>query len=68
MRPGPHQEVGGAHPVLERYRPQTNGEAERLIQFVLRERAYGWTYGNSAHRTDAAADWPSRNNLLTLHI
>ncbi len=36
-------------------RPQTNGRAERFVQSALRERAYGWTYQNSAQRAKALA-------------
>jgi transposase InsO family protein len=49
------------------YRPQTNGKAERFIQSALREWAYGWTYQNSAHRTDALADWQHHYNRHRPH-
>jgi transposase InsO family protein len=39
------------------YTPRTNGKAERFIQTVLREWAYGCAYASSAHRTAALARW-----------
>jgi transposase InsO family protein len=42
------------------YRPRTNGKVERLIQALLRERAYAAAYPTSAARTRALAgylDW-----------
>lgn len=45
------------HEFTRPYRPQNNSEAERFIQSALREWAYGWTYQNSAERTDALAGW-----------
>lgn len=35
------------------YHPQTNGKVERLIQTLLREWAYRWSYSSSARRTAA---------------
>jgi transposase InsO family protein len=43
------QALGISHKFTRPYRPQTNGKAERFIQSVLRESAYGWTFQNSAH-------------------
>ena len=51
------RELGIAHRFTRAYRPQTNGKAERFIQSALREWAYGWTYQNSAERTQVLADW-----------
>ena len=39
------------------YTPRTNGKAERSIQTLLREWAYGIAYPSSAHRTAALARW-----------
>jgi transposase InsO family protein len=47
--------LGVQHKFTRPYRPQTNGKAERFIQSALREWAYGWTYQNSAQRTEALA-------------
>ncbi|BEP66679.1 hypothetical protein GmRootV35_11930 [Variovorax sp. V35] len=59
--------LGIKHSFARPYRPQTNGKAERLIQSALRERAYGWTYQNSAHRTDALASWQHHYNWHRPH-
>ncbi|OPD84332.1 integrase core domain-containing protein, partial [Pseudomonas aeruginosa] len=55
------------HNFTRPYRPQTNGKAERFIQSALREWAYGWTYQNSAHRTDALASWQHHYNWHRPH-
>jgi transposase InsO family protein len=39
------------------YTPRTNGKAERFIQTLLREWAYGAAYPSSAHRTAALERW-----------
>ncbi|MDX6635795.1 MAG: hypothetical protein QOF06_1998, partial [Solirubrobacterales bacterium] len=41
------QELGIRHLRTRPYRPQTNGKAERFIQTMLREWAYGRLYGSS---------------------
>lgn len=41
---------------------ETNGKVERFIQSALREWAYGWTYRNSADRTEALARWQHHYN------
>lgn len=55
------------HKFTRPYRPQTNGKAERFIQSALREWAYGWTYQNSAERTDALAGWQHHYNWHRPH-
>jgi transposase InsO family protein len=40
-----------------RYRPQTNGKAERFIQTLLREWAYGRPYTRSFERQAALPRW-----------
>jgi transposase InsO family protein len=60
-------ELGIKHSFTRPYRPQTNGKAERFIQSALREWAYGWTYQNSAHRTDALASWQHHYNWHRPH-
>ncbi|WP_121216184.1 IS481 family transposase, partial [Pseudomonas aeruginosa] len=60
-------ELGIKHNFTRPYRPQTNGKAERFIQSALREWAYGWTYQNSAHRTDALASWQHHYNWHRPH-
>jgi transposase InsO family protein len=55
------------HRFTRAYRPQTNGKAERFIQSALREWAYGWTYQNSAQRTNALASWQHHYNWHRPH-
>jgi len=43
-------ELGLAHHFTRPYRPQTNGKAERFIQTLTREWAYGCCFRNSAQR------------------
>ena len=59
--------LGVQHKFTRPYRPQTNGKAERFIQSALREWAYGWTYQNSAERTDALAHWQHHYNWHRPH-
>ena len=60
-------ELGVKHRFTRAYRPQTNGKAERFIQSALREWAYGWTYQNSAERTNALASWQHHYNCHRPH-
>ena len=50
-------ELGIAQKFTRAYRPQTNGKAERFVQSVLREWAYGRTYANSDQRNMALPVW-----------
>jgi transposase InsO family protein len=50
-------ELGIAQKFTRAYRPQTNGKAERFVQSVLREWAYGRTYANSDQRNAALPVW-----------
>jgi transposase InsO family protein len=59
--------LGIVHKFTRAYRPQTNGKAERFIQSALREWAYGWTYQNSAQRTDALTSWQHHYNWHRPH-
>lgn len=59
--------LGIRHKFTRAYRPQTNGKAERFIQSALREWAYGWTYQNSAARTQALASWQHHYNWHRPH-
>jgi transposase InsO family protein len=45
--------IGARHKRTRPWRPQTNGKAERLIQTLLREWAYGRHYGSNADRSAA---------------
>jgi transposase InsO family protein len=49
------------------YRPRTNGKAERFIQTLLREWAYGRRFETSAQRTSALAPWLSHYNFTRSH-
>lgn len=60
-------DLGIKHSFTRPYRPQTNGKAERFIQSALREWAYGWTYQNSAQRTEALAHWQHHYNCHRPH-
>ena len=49
------------------YRPRTNGKAERFIQTLLREWAYGQVFQTSAHRTAALEPWLVHYNFTRPH-
>jgi transposase InsO family protein len=49
------------------YRPRTNGKAERFIQTLLREWAYGRVYGSSAERGAALPGWLTHYNFRRPH-
>lgn len=49
------------------YTPRTNGKAERFIQTLLREWAYGLAYPSSPHRTAALARWIHHYNWHRPH-
>jgi transposase InsO family protein len=49
------------------YRPRTNGKAERFIQTLLREWAYGRVFQTSAHRTAALDAWLTHYNFTRPH-
>jgi len=55
------------HKFTRFYRPQTNGKAERFIQSAIREWAYGFTYQNSAQRTNALDAWIHHYNWHRPH-
>ena len=61
------ERLGARHKRTRPYRPQTNGKAERFIQSALREWAYGWTYQNSAERTQALLSWQHHYNWHRPH-
>ena len=61
------QELGIRHLRTRPYRPQTNGKAERFIQTMLREWAYGRIYGSSAERASQLAGWLDRYNYRRKH-
>lgn len=51
------RELGIRHLGTRPYRPQTNGKAERFIQTMLREWAYGLAYRSHRHRNRALPHW-----------
>ncbi len=61
------RELGIRHLRTRPYRPQTNGKAERFIQTMLREWAYGRLYGSSAERRLQLAGWLDRYNYHRKH-
>jgi transposase InsO family protein len=61
------QQLGIRHQFTRAYRPQTNGKAERFIQSALREWAYGFSYRNSSHRTEALDHWIHHYNWHRPH-
>lgn len=61
------QALGIVHKFTRAYRQQTNGKAEHFIQSALREWAYGWTYQNSEHRTQALTSWLQHYNWHRPH-
>jgi transposase InsO family protein len=48
-------------------RPRTNGKAERFIQTLANEWAYGRIYGSSAERTEALPVWLDHYNFRRPH-
>jgi transposase InsO family protein len=56
------RELGLRHLRTRPYRPRTNGKAERFIQTLLREWAYGRLYGTSDERIRALPRWLDRYN------
>ena len=61
------RQLGIRHLRTRAYRPQTNGKAERFIQTMLREWAYGRAYSSSAERTRALPTWLHHYNSTRPH-
>jgi transposase InsO family protein len=59
--------LGLRHLRTRPYRPQTNGKAERFIQTMLGEWAYGPIWGSSAERTAALEPWLNHYNFSRPH-
>jgi transposase InsO family protein len=49
------------------YRPRTNGKAERFIQTLQREWAYGHVFQTSVHRTATLRPWLNYSNFTRPH-
>jgi transposase InsO family protein len=61
------RELGIRHLRTRPYRPQTNGKAERFIQTMLREWAYGRLYGSSEQRAGQLGGRLDRYNYRRKH-
>ena len=61
------RELGLKHLRTRPYRPRTNGKAERFIQTMLREWAYGRLYRSSAERHSQLGAWLNRYNYRRKH-
>jgi transposase InsO family protein len=61
------RELGLRHLRTRPYRPRTNGKAERFIQTMLREWAYGRLYRSSAERRSQLGLWLNRYNYRRKH-
>jgi transposase InsO family protein len=61
------RELGIKHLRTQPCRPRTNGKAERFIQTMLREWAYGRLYGSSTERRAALGGWLDRYNYRRKH-
>lgn len=61
------RELGLRHIFTRPYRPRTNGKAERFIQTLQREWAYGQVFQTSAHRTSALNPWLTHYNYTRPH-
>jgi transposase InsO family protein len=61
------RELGIRHLRTRPYRPRTNGKAERFIQTLQNEWAYGRLYANSTERTDALPRFLTHYNFNRRH-
>jgi transposase InsO family protein len=59
--------IGARHKRTRPYRPQTNGKAERFIQTLLREWAYGQPYRTNGERLDRLPGWVREYNTERTH-
>lgn len=60
-------QLGIKHLFTRPYRPRTNGKAERFIQTMLRECAYGQAFTSSAHRRRSLRRWVTYYNCRRPH-
>ena len=61
------RELGLRHIRTRPYRPRTNGKAERFIQTLQNQWAYGALYASSAERTAALPGWLNHYNFTRRH-
>jgi len=59
--------IGARHKRTRPHRPQTNGKAERFIQTLLREWAYGRLYRTNAERLERLPGWVHEYNTERTH-
>jgi transposase InsO family protein len=59
--------IGARHKRTRPRRPQTNGKAERFIQTLLREWAYGHLYRSNAERLERLPGWVREYNTERTH-
>jgi transposase InsO family protein len=59
--------IGARHKRTRPHRPQTNGKAERFIQTLLREWAYGRLYRTNAERLERLPAWVHEYNTERTH-
>jgi transposase InsO family protein len=59
--------IGARHKRTRPRRPQTNGKAERFIQTLLREWAYGRLYRSNAERLERLPGWVIEYNTERTH-
>ncbi len=59
--------IGARHRPTRRYRPQTNGKAERFIQTMKREWAYSRLYTTNDQRLEALPRWVAFYNSRRPH-
>lgn len=60
-------EIGAAHKMTRRNRPQTNGKAEAFIKTSLREWAYAQLYETNQQRLEALPVWLDYYNHHRTH-
>lgn len=61
------QRLGARHVRTRPYRPRTNGKAERFIQTLMREWAYGRSFKHSRWRQRSLGPWVDRYNRSRPH-
>jgi transposase InsO family protein len=61
------ESIDARHKRTRPHRPQTNGKAERFIQTLLREWAYGRLYRSNAERLAALPGWVDEYNTQRTH-
>jgi transposase InsO family protein len=61
------QQLALKHTFTRPYRPRTNGKAERFIQTLINDWAYGRLYANSTERTATLSTWLDHYNYTRPH-